>query len=178
MRVIVTGKNMDISPALRDYAEKKLKKLSKYVKRSVTAQATFSTERGRHILEVTAPLDGYLLRGEEQAADPMTCVDQVVEKLERQLEKHKTKLLKRASKTPAQDTVTEGAGTSAEKQDGNGMIVKVKRFAIKPMSPEEAVTQMDLLGHDFFVFTNAETGLVSVVYRRKDGNYGLIEPEA
>lgn len=176
MRVIVTGKNMDITPALRDYAEKKLKKLSKYVKRSVTAQATFSMERGRHILEVTAPLDGYLLRGEEQAADPMTCVDQVVEKLERQLEKHKTKLLKR-DKTPAQERIPEGAEAPAEKVGGNGMIVKVKRFAIKPMSPEEAVTQMDLLGHDFFVFTNAETGLVNVVYRRKDGNYGLIEPE-
>ncbi|MBE3519459.1 MAG: ribosome-associated translation inhibitor RaiA [Firmicutes bacterium] len=176
MRVIVTGKNMDISPALRDYAEKKLKKLSKYVKQSVTAQATFSTERGRYILEVTAPLDGYLLRGEEQAADPMACVDQVVEKLERQLEKHKTKLLKRG-KSPVQAPVEEGPEASAEKPDGNGMIVKVKRFAMKPMSPEEAVTQMDLLGHDFFVFTNAETGLVSVVYRRKDGNYGLIEPE-
>jgi putative sigma-54 modulation protein len=176
MRVIVTGKNVDISPVLRDYAEKKLKKLSRYMKRSVTAQATFSVERGRHILEVTAPLDGYLLRGEEQAADPMACVDQVVEKLERQLEKHKTKLLKR-DKAPAGERVPEGMELATKETNGNGVIVKVKRFAIKPMSPEEAVTQMDLLGHDFFVFTNAETGLVNVVYKRKDGNYGLIEPE-
>lgn len=177
MRVIVTGKNIDIGPALRDYVEKKLKKISKYVKRSVTCQATFSVERGRHILEVTAPLDGYLLRGEEQASDPMTCVDQVVEKLERQLDKYKTRLLKR-EKAPMVQKGAAGTEAPAVSAPGNGVIVKVKRFAIKPMSPEEAVTQMDLLGHDFFVFTNAETGLVSVVYRRKDGNYGLIEPEA
>lgn len=175
MRVIVTGKNMEVSPALREYAEKKIKKISRYVKRSVTCQATFSVERGRHILEVTAPIDGYLLRGEEQASDPMTCVDQVVEKLERQLDKYKTRVLRREKNADQKEV--DQAAAPAEAFPGEGAIVKVKRFAMKPMSPEEAVMQMDLLGHDFFVFANAETGLVNVVYRRKDGNYGLIEPE-
>lgn len=131
-------------------------------------------------MEVTVRVDGYILRGEETAETTHSAVDLVVEKLERQVEKHKTKLIKKRrlkagglKEGAAGETPEEG-----EKGEGEGQkVVKVKRFPVKPMSVEEAMLQMELLGHDFFVFANAETEKVNVLYRRKDGQYGLIEPE-
>ncbi|HON86886.1 MAG TPA: ribosome-associated translation inhibitor RaiA, partial [Bacillota bacterium] len=129
----------------------------------------FSTQRGKYVVEVTLPLNGMILRAEESAQDAFASVDLVVEKLERQLDKYKTRLLKRDKQEPRL--------SEHEEEPETGRIVKVKRFAMKPMMPEEAAMQMELLGHDFFVFSNGETGLVNVIYRRKDGNFGLIEPE-
>ncbi|MGI6643895.1 MAG: ribosome hibernation-promoting factor, HPF/YfiA family [Bacillota bacterium] len=170
MEILVRGKNMDVSPALKNHAEKKLSKIDKYLRQSaLSCQATFSTERDNYVLEVTVALNGYLLRAEESARDALTVLDLVMEKLERQIEKYRTKVLKR-DKT---DVPLPNHTNSQE----TGRIVRVKRFPIKPMPPEEATMQMELLGHDFFVFQNAETGSVNVVYRRKDGDYGLIEPE-
>jgi putative sigma-54 modulation protein len=169
MEINVRGKNIDVNPGLRQYAEKRLSKIDRYIKQTPLAcQVTFSTERDNYVVEVTIPLNGYLLRAEESARDAFSSVDNVMEKLEKQIEKYRTRLLKR-------DKV-EVASAPREDQE-SGRIVKVKRFPIKPMTPEEAAMQMDLLGHDFFVFHNAETELVNVVYKRKDGNYGLIEPE-
>ncbi len=170
MEINVRGKNMNVSPALREYAEKKLSKLDKYVKQdSCLCQVMFSTQRGKYVVEVTLPLNGMILRAEESAQDAFASVDLVVEKLERQLDKYKTRLLKRDKQEPRL--------SEHEEEPETGRIVKVKRFAMKPMMPEEAAMQMELLGHDFFVFANGETGLVNVIYRRKDGNFGLIEPE-
>ncbi len=171
MQITVRGKNMDVTPALKEYVEKRLRKIEKYFDYSISAQVTLNVERERHIVEVTVPLNGMLLRGEEETGDMYSAVDLVLEKLEKQIEKYRTRLLRR--------------GRGAERSDGQGpaapgdeaAVVKVKRFAVKPMTVEEAVLQMNLLGHDFFVFRNAESGDVEVVYRRKDGNYGLIEPE-
>ncbi|HHX28190.1 MAG: ribosome hibernation-promoting factor, HPF/YfiA family [Bacillota bacterium] len=169
MEINVRGKNIDVNPGLKQYAEKRLSKIDRYIKHTPLAcQVTFSTERDNYVVEVTIPLNGYLLRAEESDRDAFSCVDNVMEKLEKQIEKYRTRLFKREK--------VEVATAPREDQE-TGRIVKVKRFAIKPMTPEEAAMQMDLLGHDFFVFHNAETDSVNVVYRRKDGNYGLIEPE-
>ncbi len=168
MEINVRGKNIDVNPGLRQYAEKRLSKIDRYIKQTPLAcQVTFSTERDNYVVEVTIPLNGYLLRAEESARDAFSSVDNVMEKLEKQIEKYRTRLLKR-----------DKVEVSFPREDQEpGRIVKVKRFPIKPMTPEEAAMQMDLLGHDFFVFQNAETNAVNVVYKRKDGNYGLIEPE-
>ncbi len=170
MEINVRGKNIDVNPALRQYAEKRLVKLEKYIRHDpCVCQVTFSTKRGKYVVEVTIPLNGMILRAEESAQDAFASVDLVSEKLERQLEKYKTRLLKRDK----QEIKLSGG----QKEPETGKIVKVKRFAMKPMMPEEAALQMELLGHDFFVFPNGETGVVNVIYKRKDGNFGLIEPE-
>jgi putative sigma-54 modulation protein len=169
MEINVRGKNIDVNPALRQYAEKRLAKIDRHLRQSPSAcQVTFSLEREEHVVEVTIPLNGVLLRAEERSREAFTAVDEVLDKLEKQIEKYRTRLQKRDKSETVPETKTD---------QETPQIVRVKRFAIKPMNPEEAATQMDLLGHDFFVFANADTGTTSVVYRRKDGNYGLIEPE-
>ncbi len=170
MEIIVRGKNMDVNPAVRQYAEKKLAKIDRYLRQSpISCQATFSTERGNFVFEVTIPLNGFLLRAEETAHDAVSAVDIVMEKLEKQIERYRTRIQKR-------DKI-ESTVNRAPEETAPGRIVRVKRFAVKPTNPEEAAMQMELLGHDFFVFQNSDTGAVNVVYRRKDGDYGLIEPE-
>ncbi|MFO7173576.1 MAG: ribosome-associated translation inhibitor RaiA [Bacillota bacterium] len=172
MQVAVYGKNIEVTAALREYAQKKLNKLDRYLQEPADAQVTFSVERGRHIVEVTIPVrDGYLLRGEEATDDMYASIDLVVEKLEKQIHKYRSRFRRKGG--PAQTGIPPAGQEEAE----GDRIVRVKRFALKPQTVEEAVMQMNLLGHDFYVFTNAETGQVNVVYRRKDGNYGLIEPE-
>ncbi|MEW6726566.1 ribosome hibernation-promoting factor, HPF/YfiA family [Desulforudis sp. 1088] len=170
MRVNVRGKNIEVTDALRSYVEKRLNKLGKLLNNFGDAQVTLSVERDSHRVEVTIPINGMILRGEEATPDMYASVDLVVEKLEKQVEKFKGRLGKRLRTAEARDA-------EAEEQEDPFRVVRVKRFAIKPMQVEEAVMQMNLLGHSFFVFSNAETQEVNVVYRRKDGNYGLIEPE-
>ncbi|HHY68602.1 MAG TPA: ribosome-associated translation inhibitor RaiA [Bacillota bacterium] len=173
MQINVVGKNVNVTPALREYTEKKLSKLEKYIRQDAgLCQVIFTSQRGRYVVEVTLPLNGMILRAEESAQDAFASVDLVVEKLERQVEKYKTRLLKRDKSEPkAVERMESG------EEPETGKIVKIKKFDMKPMLPEEALLQMELLGHDFFVFTNGETGLINVIYRRKDGNFGLIEPE-
>ena len=172
MKVQVRGRNIDVTAALKDYVEKRIRKLERYLDNMGDAQVTLSVEREFHRIEVTVPINGMILRGEESTGDMYASIDLVVEKLEKQIEKYKGRLLKRSAK---------GAGESrleaAYAQDTDGpRIVRTKRFAFKPMAVDEAVLQMNLLGHTFFVFSNAETDQVNVVYKRKDGNYGHIEP--
>lgn len=174
MKVNVRGKNIQVTNALNDYVEKKLSKLEKYFDNIPEAQVTLTVEKGMHIVEVTVPLNGIILRGEDQTDDMYASVDSVVEKLEKQLDKYKTRLSKRYRQNGT--TKANGLEDTTRIEDGI-KIVKTKRFAFKPMDPEEAVMQMNLVGHDFFVFSNALTDEVNVIYRRKDGNYGLIEPE-
>jgi len=140
------------------------------------AQVTLSVERDRHKVEVTIPLDGIILRGEEVSGDMYGSVDMVIEKLERQIKKHKTRLSKKIRSNSLREFIAQSAGEVSEEEE-EPQVLRTKRFAIKPMPIDEAIMQMNLLGHSFFVFSNAETDEVNVVYRRKDGNYGLIEPE-
>ena len=174
VKVIISGKHMEVTNALKDYVSKKIGKLEKYFKEIAEVQVTLSVEKERHIVEVTILVNGIILRGEEETGDMYTSIDMVIDKLEKQIEKYKTKLYKKYRKSFRFNDVEV---INQKEENNEPKIVKTKRFAIKPMPVEEAVLQMDLLGHDFFVFTNAKTDEVNVVYRRKDGNYGLIEPE-
>ncbi|OAT80197.1 ribosome hibernation-promoting factor, HPF/YfiA family [Desulfotomaculum copahuensis] len=173
MKIQVRGRNVEVTDALKEYVAKRLGKLEKYRENLGDAQVTMTVEKESHRVEVTIPVNGMLLRGEETTGDMYASIDLVVDKLEKQLEKYKGRLFKRTAKT------TNGEMRPAEERDaGEGpRVVRTKRFAIKPMVVDEAVMQMNLLGHSFFVFSNAETEQVNVVYRRKDGNFGLIEPE-
>ncbi|MBF7096589.1 ribosome hibernation-promoting factor, HPF/YfiA family [Alkalibacter mobilis] len=174
MRVIVYGKNVDLTEGMKSALDKKLSKLDKYFTPEVEATATMSTQKGKHILEVTIPINGTILRAEESTEDMYASIDLAVDKLEGQLRKHKTKLEK---KLKDHSTIrVDFSSFTEEKKSEEPSVVKTKRFPIKPMSADEASLQMDLLGHNFFVFLNSESDEVNVVYKRKDGNYGLIEP--
>jgi putative sigma-54 modulation protein len=174
MIVKVSAKNMTMTDALRNVVEKKLSKLDRYFDPELEAQATLSVQKNRQIIEVTIPFNGVILRGEEVNDDMYTSIDLVLDKLERQIRKQKTKLARRIHN----DSVRfQSIPEIEEDEKDEPKVVKTKRFAIKPMSTEEAVLQMELLGHSFFVYENADSEEVNVVYKRKDGNYGLIEPE-
>lgn len=176
MAITVRGKNIDITPALRDYVEKRVGKVTKYFDALGEITVLLTVEKGNHIVEVTVPVNGMLLRGEESTTDMYTSIDLVIEKLERQIEKYKTKIARKLRNGVFKgDLVTGSVAPAADSDDFR--IVKTKRFAVKPMDVQEAVMQMNLINHDFYVFTNADTEEVNVVYRRKDGLYGLIEPE-
>ncbi|NLM42660.1 MAG: ribosome-associated translation inhibitor RaiA [Clostridiales bacterium] len=174
MRIKVSGKNIELTNALRERVEKKLSKFEKYFNPDTEANATLTVEKNRHIIEVTIPFNGVILRGEEATEDMYTSIDNVVEKLERQIAKYRTKLERRIKDGSVR---FENFSFDQEEDDEEPKIVKTKRFAMKPMPVEEAVLQMELLGHNFFMFYNADSDEVNVVYKRKDGNYGLIEPE-
>ena len=174
MKITVSGKNMAVTDALRNTVEKKLNKLEKYFNENVEVNSTVSVEKSRHIFEVTIPFTRTILRAEEVTDDMYTSIDKAVDVLERQIRKHKTKLQKRHHNG---GTIKFENISLLDQDENDPKIVKTKKFAMKPMDEEEAVLQMELIGHSFFVFKNAETDEVNVVYRRKDGNYGLIEPE-
>ncbi|WP_027717657.1 ribosome hibernation-promoting factor, HPF/YfiA family [Desulfovirgula thermocuniculi] len=172
MRLQVRGRNMEVTDALRDYVEKRLGKLKKYLEVISDVQVVLAVEGDSHRVEVTIPLGGVILRGEEVTADMYASIDLVVEKLEKQIERYKGRLLRRYEKG-----ASEARAAGQKEEEEAPRVVRTKRFAIKPMTVDEAIMQMNLLGHSFFVFSNAETNEVNVLYRRRDGNYGLIEPE-
>ncbi len=174
MKTIVSGRNMNVTDALRDTIQSKLGKLDRFFHKELEAQVTLSIEKNRHIIEVTIPFNGSILRAEEATEDMYRSIDGVVDKLTRQLEKQKNKLENRINRY---ETIRfENIRVDEEDDTEEARIVRTKRFLIKPMDSEEAVLQMELLGHNFFVFVDAETDDVNVVYKRKDGDYGLIEP--
>lgn len=173
MAIIVRGKNIEITPSLKEYVEKRIGKITKYFSAVGEISVVLTVEKGRHIVEVTVPVNGMLLRGEESTADMYTSIDLVIEKLEKQIEKYKTKLTKKLRANVFKGDLVKDVSEAVSE---DFKIVKTKRFAVKPMNVEEAIMQMNLINHDFFVFSNADTEEVNVVYRRKDGNYGLIEP--
>lgn len=176
MRVQVRGRNMEVTNALKEYVEKRVSKLGKYLDGIAEAQVTLTVEKGSHRVEVTIPINSMILRGEEATQDMYASVDLVIEKLEKQVRKYKGKLLRRMGKA-AGEAAGEAPAAPGQVQEEGPRVVRTKRFAMKPMAVDEAVLQMNLLGHSFFVFTNAETEQVNVLYKRRDGNYGLIEPE-
>lgn len=172
MIVTIIGRNMEITDYLKELTLKKLEKIEKYFSADTEAQVVMSVEKSRHSIEITIPYRGGIIRGEETTTDMYASIDNVIAKLERQILKHKTRLSKNLRYEEASE-----ADEYEDEYDHGPEIVKVKRFSMKPMSVEEAMLQMDLLGHSFFVFTNSETGDINVLYSRKDGNYGLIEPD-
>ncbi len=173
MGVQIRGRNIEVTEALKEYINKRLRKLEKHINNLGEAQVTLSVVRGFHRIEVTTPINGMILRGEESTDDMYASIDLVVDKLEKQIEKYKGKLQRRGARVAS----NLKAPVAANVEEDGPRLVRTKRFAIKPMPVDEAVLQMNLLGHNFFVFSNAETDEVNVVYKRKDGNYGLIEPE-
>lgn len=175
MRIRVSGKNIEVTNALKERVEKKLSKFEKYFNPDTEANATLTVEKNRHIIEVTIPFNGVILRGEEATEDMYSSIDNVVEKLESQIAKYRTKLERKIKDGSVR--FENFSFNQEDDDDEEPKIVKTKRFAMKPMPVEEAVLQMELLGHSFFMFHNAESDEVNVVYKRKDGDYGLIEPE-
>jgi len=175
MKFIVSRKNPYVSDMVIEKAKKKIGKFEKFFRPETEAILTFNIEKERCIFEVTIHAKGTIIRAEESSDDMYAAIDLAVEKLERQIRKHKTRLGK---KIRQEAMVPENYELDEQiDEDEEFSVVKTKRFPLKPMALEEAILQMNLLGHSFFVFTNAETESVNVVYRRKDGKYGLIEPE-
>ena len=173
MKTKIFGKNINVTPSLNDTVEKKVSRLEKYFYKDVEVKVVLSVEKLRQIIEITVPFAGVVLRSEEVTDDMYNSIDHAVDTLERQIRKHKTKL---QNKKHMPETIRFDNIEPLEDED-ESKIVKTKRFAMKPMNVEEAVLQMDLVNHNFFVFLNSETEEVNVVYKRRDANYGLIEPE-
>jgi putative sigma-54 modulation protein len=180
MRIHVRGDNIEITDALREYVGKKVGRLEKYFDAPPAhdVHVTLSVERDFHKVEVTMPLNGIILRAEEKSGDMYASIDLVSDKLETQIERYKSKINKRFKQEGLRSLFKDGSGEAVpwREEENAAKVVRVKKFAMKPMPLEEAIMQMDLLGHDFFVFSNAETEEVNVIYRRRDGQYGLIEP--
>ena len=178
MKIVFKGKHIEVTDAIRNYMEKKLSKIERHFDHILEVIVTLSVEKNRQIVEVTLQANKALIRAEEETDDMYTSIDKVVDKLERQILKYKEKFYQKSHpNTDRKGLVNEGVSIEESKSAEVIKIVKTKRFAIKPMSIEEAAMQMDLLGHNFFVFANDNTNKVNVLYKRKDGNFGLIEPE-
>ena len=179
MELQITGKNIDISPTLRRYIERKLGKLSRHLPSIIESKIEIFEEKTKSpqqhfVVQVTVDSSGTLLRGEERGQDLFTTIDKVAEVMNRQIEHYKGKLYEKGrGSSLARGEFSE----EAEPAPSSRRVVKVKRFAVKPMSVAEAMEQIELLGHDFFLFFNADTEEINLLYRRRDGNYGLIEPE-
>lgn len=174
MRYIISGKNLDVTEGLRSAVTEKLGKLERYFTPDTEVHVTLSVEKERQKIEVTIPVKGNIIRSEQTSNDMYVSIDLVEEIIERQLKKYKTKL---TAKQQAGSSFQQAFLDNDYEDEEEVMIARVKKFDIKPMYPEDACVQMELLGHNFFVFVNAETDQVNVVYKRKGNTYGLIEPE-
>ena len=175
MKFIISGKNIDITDGLRSAVQDKIGKLEKYFTPETEVHVTLSVEKDRQKIEVTIPVKGSVIRSEQVSNDMYVSIDLVEEIIERQLKKYRTKLV--SKKMNAAESFRTEFVEAADQDDEEVRIVRTKRFGMKPMYPEDACVQMELTGHDFFVFRNAETDEVNVVYKRKGNTYGLIEPE-
>jgi len=177
MRLQVKGKNVEVTESIRSYAEEKLRKLERHLNDPTRVELELAVERNpsisqNHVAEATVWTKGPTLRARESSSDMKASIDQLADKLSRQVKRYREKQRRRPSRTDAAEAPMIPSDESGQ------LIVKTKQFAIKPMTAEEAVLQLELVGHDFFVFKNADSGDVNVVYRRRDGNFGHIEPQA
>ena len=173
MKYTYTGKGMEVSESLKARVEKKLGKLERYFRDEPEATVRFKQQKGaRNIIEITVSTGGVILRAEECSNDMYLSIDHAVDKLESQIRRHRTKLEKRIRSSEL-EPVAEVPAFEEQSYD----IVRVKKFSVKPMSVEDAITQMELLGHDFFLFMNEESESMNVLYRRHDGTYGLLQPD-
>ncbi len=194
MHVVVTGRNIDLTPSLKEYLTDKLQRAQKHFNHPLEIQALLSVAKNPSIAhnqtaEITIKVNGNIIRGEESSENMYNSIDLVADKIERQLRKFKTRHWQRKKpsfeKEPSDEPVDvssdldtdEAVKKAIASEDIRSRIVRSKRFPLKPMTPEEACAHMDLLGHDFFMFVNSETVQVNTVYHRRDGQYGLIEPE-
>lgn len=194
MQVTVTGRNIELTNALKDYLKDKLVRSQKHFDHPLDVTALLSVAKNPSIpdsqtAEITIKVNGSIIRGQESTENMYASIDLVADKIERQLRKFKTRYYHKGNKIRETD-IDEGFDDSSEPDNDDGVkggmafenikprIVRSKKFPLKPMSPEEACSQMDLLGHDFFMFINSDTNHVNTVYHRRDKNYGLIEPEA
>ena len=177
MRLQVKGKNVEVTDAIRRYAEEKLGKLERHLHDPTRVELELAVERNPsiaddHVAEATVWTKGPVLRARESSSDMRASIDQLADKLNRQVKRYREKRRRHGGRSPAPVFENEvPAGEPASE------IVKTKQFPVKPMTPEEAVLQLELVGHDFFVFQNAESEQLNVVYRRRGGGYGLIEPQ-
>lgn len=174
MKFIITGRNIDVTEGLKTAVEEKIGKLERYFTKDTEIHVTMSVEKERQKIEVTIPVKGNIIRSEQTSTDMYVSIDLVEEVIERQLRKYKNKLV---------DAKQGGGSFNQEFLDNDYdiedevNIIRTKKFGVKPMFPEDACVQMELLGHNFYMFKNAETDEVNVVYKRKGNTYGLIEPE-
>ena len=175
----IRGKNVEVTPALRDYVEKRVGKVTRYFNDVGDIAVLLSVSKERQKVEVTVPVQGVLLRGQEVTNNMYTSIDLVIEKLDRQIRKHKTKMQRRFRDGTLLDEAFAAApfAPAIPDEEDEFPVVKKKKFNVRPMDVQEAIMQMNLLNHDFFVFRDSDTETVSVVYRRSDGKYGLIESE-
>ena len=181
MKFNIRGENIEVTEALREYVERKLSRLERYFEAPPTSDVhvTLSVAKEKQNVEVTIPLTGAVLRAEEKGSDMYASIDLVIDKLERQIRKHKTKANRKIRqeagyKNIFKDDVVTPSHLLDEEEDYE--LVRTKRFTLKPMDVEEAILQMNMVGHSFFVFANSDSEKVNVVYKRADGKYGLIEP--
>ena len=177
MRYTITGRNIEITDGLKKAVEEKLHKLGKYFTEDTEAKITLSVQKEAHKIEVTIPTKQGLIRAEEVSEDMYVSIDKVEDNIERQIKKFKNKLVDRKQSGVSFSELFINEEDSDVEEEDEIKIVKTKRFSIKPMDPEEACLQMELLAHDFYVFRNAISDEICVVYKRKDGKYGIIEPE-
>ena len=179
METIIRGEKIKVTSAMKDYVNEKLEKLDKYFDKNIEVRANVivkvnNTHEQR--VEITIPLKSYILRSEETQEDFYAAVDKTIDKLERQIRKNKTRLMSRNSK-PSYDFNFEMIDFDKEEEKEESKIVKRKTIEVKPMDEEEAILQMELLGHQFYMYKDADTNKPAVVYKRNDGNYGVIESE-
>lgn len=175
MRYIITGRNMDVTDGLRSAIYEKIGKLERYFTADTEVHVTLSVEKDRQKIEVTIPVKGNVIRSEQTSSDMYVSIDLVEEIIERQLKKYKNRIIDK--KQQAGDFFTEEYMENDYDEDDSIKIIRTKHVDMKPMTPEEACIQMELIGHTFFVFVNGDTGETNVVYKRKNNTYGLIEPE-
>ena len=176
MNYIISGKNIDVTDGLREAIYDKLGRLEKFFNEDTKVMVTFSVEKERQKVEVTIPMKGHIIRAEQVSDDMYVSIDMIVEIIERQVTRYKKKILDQNQDAAYfQDKFIEEEDISSDEDEIQ--IIRSKKFAVKPMYPEDACVQMELLGHNFYVFRNAETDEVNVVYKRKGNTYGLIEPE-
>ena len=175
MRFTITGRNMVVSSGLREAIETKLGKLEHYFTPTTEVIVTLSIQRGEQKIEVTIPIKGGIIRAEESSSDMYVSIDLVEEVIERQVRRYKKKIIDKKQSAQSFSQLFLESDEPVDDEDIN--IVKTKRFGMKPMFPEDACVEMELLGHNFYMFLNAETDQVNVVYKRRGNTYGLIEPE-
>ena len=174
MEITIRGDKLKVTDAIRDYIEEKIGKLDKYIEgnNNIKANVLIKVKNHNQIVEITIPLKSFILRSEEAQDDLYAAIDKTVDKLERQIRKNKTRLMSKKIKNE-DFIITDIEDYEDEKKD----IIKRKKIEIKPMSEEEAIIQMELLNHQFYMYKDSDTNAFSVIYKRKDGNYGIIETE-
>ena len=177
MKIKIFGKNIEVTEGIRSAVEEKIGKLDKYFAGETRVDVTLSVNKNEQKVEVTIPVKGRIIRAEEISDDMYVSIDMVEETIERQLVKYKNKIIDKKKSIKEAFTETYIEADYEDEDEDQIKIKKTKRYGIKPMDPEEACVEMELLGHNFFVFLNAETEEVNVVYKRKGNTYGLIEPE-